>query len=363
MPSGSWLSLPRGDGNRPRLFRINKTAVFEGGRIETHGVAVLEVTTPEEVERIVSDGSTLWATGVTPVDISVESYHYGADVRGTYVSGPGPSAAAADGFLPLSLAVSFFFMWAIAGSGQPSNYVRLMAFRDTKTLRRSIVAVAFYYSLIYFPLVIIFCCARILLPGMEAESDRIMPAMVIFLTDNAGVAWLGGLLVAAPFAAVMSTVDSFLLTISSALVRDVYQRNINPHVTERRLRRMSYVVTMLVGSGAMLGAANPPQFLQDIIVYTGSGLAACFLGPVVFALYWPRANAAGCTAGMAAGFGAHLAMYTAGAFANGSFFLPVRILDLDPIIVGLVVSFASVYAVTRLTAPPSQELVRKYFYV
>ena len=39
--------------------------------------------------------------------------------------------------------------------------------------------------------------------------------------------------------------------------------------------------------GAMLGAVNPPQFLQDITVYTGSGLAACFLGPMVFA---PDAN-------------------------------------------------------------------------
>ena len=147
---------------------------------------------------------------------------YGSDAPGAYVSGPGPSRGAADGFLPLSLVISFFFMWAIAGTGQPSNFVWLMAFNSARTLRFSIATMAVHYSLIYFPLIIIFCCARILLPGMEAESDRIMPAMVVFLTENAGIAWLGGLLVAAPFAAVMSTVDSFLLMISSALVRDVY---------------------------------------------------------------------------------------------------------------------------------------------
>ena len=45
--------------------------------------------------------------------------------------------------------------------------------------------------------------------------------------------WLAGLLVAAPFAAVMSTVDSFLLMISSAIVRDVYQRDINPAASEK----------------------------------------------------------------------------------------------------------------------------------
>ena len=117
--------------------------------------------------------------------------------KGLYVTGPGPSPSSADGFLPLSLAFSFFFMWAISGSGQPSSMVRLMAFKDTITLRRSIFTVAMYYSMIYFPLVIIFCCARILLPGMENESDRIMPAMAIFLTENIGLGWLAGLLVAA----------------------------------------------------------------------------------------------------------------------------------------------------------------------
>ena len=112
----------------------------------------------------------------------------------------------------------------------------------------------------------------------------------------------------------------------------------------------------------MLGAVNPPQFLQDIIVYTGSGLASCFLGPMVFALYWPRANTAGCSAGMAAGFLAHLSLYLAGWIWKGSFFEPYRVFNMDPIILGLVVSFLTVYVVTLWTPAPSKELVRRYFY-
>ncbi len=128
------------------------------------------------------------------------------------------------------------------------------------------------------------------------------------------------------------------------------------------MKYMSYACTMVVGTAAMLGAVNPPQFLQDIIVYTGSGLAACFLAPMVFALYWPRANVQGCSAGMLAGFSAHLSMYVGGIFVNGSFYDPVRLFDCNPIIVGLFVSFASVYIVTRLTPPPPKELVQRYFY-
>lgn len=329
----------------------------------------------EHNDRALLNAPGLSALSFTPV--LMKDYRYGSNREGVYVTGPGPeppsleetaratatsSEREFDGFLPLGLAISFFFMWAISGSGQPHTMVRLMAFRNTLTLRRAIFTVAMYYTLIYFPLVIIFCCARILLPGMDLESDRIMPQMAVTLTRDIGQGWLAGLLVAAPFAAVMSTVDSFLLMISSGLVRDLYQRNVNPDISEKNVKRLSYLITLTVGAGAMLGAVNPPQFLQDIIVYTGSGLAACFLGPMVFALYWPRTNSVGCIAGMLAGFLAHLAMYVGGIYQNGSFFEPVRILSMNPVVVGLVVSFAAVYGVTRVTPPPPDDLVRKYFY-
>jgi Na+/proline symporter len=288
-------------------------------------------------------------------------YRYGYDQPGVYVTGPGPHPADDLGFLPLSVAISFFFMWAISGAGQPSSMVRLMAFNNSMTLRRSIFTVAVYYSLIYFPLVIIFCCARVFLPAMEANSDAVMPRTAVYLSHYVGAPWLAGVVIAAPFAAVMSTVDSFLLLCSSAVVRDIYQRNINPQASQATLKRLSYLTTLLIGGGAMLGAVNPPQFLQDIIVYTGSGLAACFLGPMAYALYWPRVNKQGAIAGMLAGFLAHLAMHVIGMIVYGSFFRPATVLGFEPVVVGLLVSFATVYVVSRLTPPPPVELVRKYF--
>ena len=387
---GDWLKLSKDtpDGKtKDRLFRVTGEKAIVSGKSSVSDVGVLEIMTEGEIKRIFSrkDIDIRSDLQIDPQSLDMTAYVFGGEEdrngngkldegedrnnngqldhprEGMYVTGPGPDEREMNGFLPLSLAISFFFMWAISGSGQPSSMVRLMAFKDTITLRRSIFTVALYYSMIYFPLVIIFCCARILMPGMENESDRIMPAMAVFLTENIGLGWLAGLLVAAPFAAVMSTVDSFLLMISSALVRDIYQRNINPDVQEKTIKILSYVFTVLVGFGAMLGAVNPPQFLQDIIVYTGSGLAAAFLGPMVFALYWPRSNASGCISGMLAGFAAHLAMYIGGIFANGSFFQPYRMLDFDPIIVGLFTSFTVTFVVTLLTAPPPRDLVQKYF--
>ncbi len=367
LEQGTWIRVPAsGEDAEPRLFKVIPAEAV-GEPLSERGapwVAVLEITSSGDRSQVLKTHEGQVRSDLALGELVLKDYKYGAEEgrKGVYVTGPGPDPGSDAGFLPLSLVISFFFMWAISGTGQPSSMVRLMAFKDTVTLRRSIFTVAIYYSLIYFPLVIIFCCARVLMPGMEAESDRIMPAMAVFLTENVGAGWLAGLLIAAPFAAVMSTVDSFLLMISSGLVRDIYQRNMNPEASERRLKRLSYLFTLLVGGAALLGAVNPPQFLQDIIVYTGSGLAACFLAPMVYALYWPRSNVQGCMAGMLAGFAAHLSMYVGGIWANGGFFKPYKLLDFDPIIVGLLVSFVAGYLVTKWTPPPPGDLVRKYFH-
>ena len=70
------------------------------------------------------------------------------------LTGPGP-----DDYLPIGLAFSFFLLWTLGAMGQPVGMVRLMACRDTPTLRRSLFLIGIYYALIYFPLVITFVCA------------------------------------------------------------------------------------------------------------------------------------------------------------------------------------------------------------
>lgn len=362
--SGTWIATDSDDGTS-RLFRTGTDVKIVAGQQVTAGepVKMMELVNASDIKQVLENPDVYTIVrDLQLVELSQTPYEYGAQQKGTYVTGPGPSPNSDVGFLPLSLAFSFFFMWAISGAGQPSSHVRLMAFNNTDTLRKAIFTVAIYYTLIYFPLVMIFCCSRLLMPGMEMESDRIMPAMAVFLTEGVGMGWLAGLLVAAPFAAVMSTVDSFLLMISSAVVRDIYQRNVNPDASEAKIKKMTYAVTIIVGTAAMLGAVNPPQFLQDIIVYTGSGLAACFLAPTVFMLYWPRSNKEGCMIGMLSGFTAHFSMYLLGAFTNGSFFKPHLLMNMDPIIVGLFVSFLATYIGCLISPAPPRRLVKKYFY-
>jgi sodium/pantothenate symporter len=280
------------------------------------------------------------------------------------ITGPGP-----DSFLGPGLAVSYFFLWTIGSMGQPVGMVRLMACRDTPTLRRALFMIGFYYALIYLPLVVTFVCARALY-GDEylANSDSIMPATALRLTAD----WplLGGLILAAPYAAAMSAVAGFLLLMSSSLVRDIYQRNINPMVSPRLVRGVTYGTTAVVGIIVTVAAFWPPRFLQYLIIFTGSGMACTYLGPTVLALYWRRATRAGALASLVGGFLTVLLLWCLGYLGVGKTglsgpaaerFAPFCPFGLDPLIYGLLVSFALGILLSWFTHALPEKDVDRYF--
>jgi Na+/pantothenate symporter len=264
-------------------------------------------------------------------------------------------------FHPLGLAISYFIMWAITAMGQPGMMVRLMAFKDSKTLKRAMLIVTGYFAMIYIPLVFIFTAARILLPYIPPESaDKAMVLVATRIVGNLGPwhAVLAAVFVAAPFAAVMSTVDSFLLLISSSIVRDIYQRSINPNVTEKVARWVSYVTTVIVGVVVTVLATRTIDFLQYIVVFTSSGFACTFLAPTLLGIYWKGMTREGALASAIGGLGVILLFFIPTLFGGGR----INFLGLHPVIWGLAGSFLLGVIISRLTGPSPPHLVRRYFY-
>jgi len=286
-----------------------------------------------------------------------------------FAFGPGAGRA----FHPIGLAVSYFFMWAITGMGQPSTLVRLMAFRDSKTLRYSIIYLTIYNALIYIPLVFIFVAARSILPNLSA-SDDVMPSMVIKLANP----YAAGLILAAPYGAVLSTVSGWLLIVSSGLVRDIYQRFFRPAAGEREIAWASYSTTILIGVIASLIALRSPAYLQLIIVFSSTGMAAAFLMPAILGSFWRRATATGAIASMATGAGVTLMLYLIGSLGTETLhldwllsenppigapsrFRPYYLLGLDPCIWGLSSSLVAGIVGSLLSPPPPEERVALLF--
>ena len=351
IPKGTWIK------QKGQVYRIAETATIPGGATSSEPVGVLQITTPFEVDRLLGKiDKTDWNITVT----QRTPYARGANQVGVYVSNPGPSSRHAAGFLAISTAISFFIFFPFATTGQPSNMVRLLSFKDTRTLRISIVAVSLYFSFIYFSLVVIFCCARVLMPGMEIDPDRAMPDFAALLTSNTGMPWLAGLLVAAPFAAVMSSVDSFLLVVSSAVVRDIYQGHIHENAPEKKVIRLTHTVTVVVGILAVLCVLNPPTYLQDLIIFASGGMAGCFLIPIVLALYWRRMTSAATIAGMLGGTLAHLTL-TGWGWLEYQEFKPYLLLGLDPFVWDILGSTMACVAVAMISRPPDPRLVSRFF--
>jgi SSS family solute:Na+ symporter/sodium/pantothenate symporter len=293
-----------------------------------------------------------------------------ATARGMEIAGDGfafgPGAGRA--FHPLGLAFSFFVMWAITGMGQPSTMVRLMAFRDTRTLRYSIIYLVIYNAIVYIPLILIFVAARSILPDLGNKSDQVMPRLVIALANP----YLAGLILAAPYGAVMSTVSGFLLIISSGLVRDVYQRFLRPSASEKEIEWASYSATVAVGLMVAVVALRPPEFLQLIVVFASSGMASSFLMPAILGCFWRRATAGGALAAMLVGAGVTLGLYGYGSYLgrNGidqgigppsSGFGAYYLLGFEPCVWGLSLSLVAGIVGSLATAPPDPKRIALLF--
>jgi sodium/pantothenate symporter len=279
---------------------------------------------------------------------------------GGYAFGPGFSKTGA-AFLPLGAAISFFFIWPIGGIGSPASMVRVMACKDTDTMRRSIVLLSFYNLLIYLPLVVICICGRALMPAV-AHEDEIIPRLAIWSgRDLAGGSFVSGLILAAPFGAVMATVSTYLVVIASGVVRDVYQRFFRPGAEDSEIRWVSYFVMILLGAIGVAANIRPVAFLQMLIIFSTTATASTFVAPALMLAFWRRSTAAGTMAAMMAGACSILALFIAGSIASGTAFAPYALLGLDPIVWGLAVSGVAGVVVSLLTPAPPAELVSRMF--
>jgi SSS family solute:Na+ symporter/sodium/pantothenate symporter len=272
-------------------------------------------------------------------------------------------------FLPLSLAISFFIVWIWGGVGAPAGLVRLMASQNTNVIRRSIYMLSIYNMGIYLPLIVICICGRALIPSLE-KSDQIIPRMAIMTTSNwPGGSFVAGLILAAPFGAVMATVSSYLVVLSSGIVRDIYQRFIRPEADRDHLRRVAWAA--MIGAGVISVAVSwyPVNYLQAFIVFSTSGAAATFLIPALMACYWRRATPTGVFAAMISGALVVLALYLTGIFSllpqpligAATTFRPYYLLGFDPLIWGILVSMLCGITGSLLSAPLDDELVSRMF--
>lgn len=208
-------------------------------------------------------------------------------------------------------------------SSDQSIVQRYLTTPDTRSAVRALwgdVAVSIPWAFVAFALgtaLYLFYKANpgFLLPGTEADS--VVP---VFIAQQmpAGVA---GLIIAAIFAAAMSSLDSTIHSLSTVCVRDFYGR-LSKRATEAReffVARWLTVFFGLIGTLAAMGiAAYDVKSLWDLFIRIMGLFVGSLSGLFVMGLFLKRCHGGGALAGALA---SAVAVYMVSAFTPVHFFL------------------------------------------
>ena len=94
--------------------------------------------------------------------------------------------------------------------------------------------------------------------------------------------WFGGILLAAIFSAIMSTIDSQLLVSSSALSEDFYCKAIKKQASQKEIVLVGRVCVIIISIIALIMAMDRDNTILGIVSYAWGGIrAAGFVCPVL----------------------------------------------------------------------------------
>jgi cation/acetate symporter len=169
---------------------------------------------------------------------------------------------------------------------------------------------------------------------------------------------ISGLVAAGGLAAALSTADGLLLTISNAMVRDLYSHEIDQRITPERRVILSKFALLAVALVAAVVASLKPADILPLVAASFSLAASAFVPAMVLGIFWRGATRQGAAAGMVTGLGVSIYYMLVNAPGFRAFFgmppghdLWFGIQSLSAGVFGVPVGFAMVVVTSLLTRP------------
>lgn len=238
--------------------------------------------------------------------------------------------------------VSFFFLNLIPYTSDQTVVQRYLTVRDEKAAAKSL----WTNGLLTLPGIIVFFGLGTTLfvyyldnPAVISSSrpDELLPYYIVQELP-VGVA---GIVIAAIFAASMSSLDSSMNSITSAYITDIharFRRNTSDQGNLRQARWLTIWIGVVgTGSAMWIAAANVEfifDFFQEVLGLFGGGLAGIF----ILAVFLPRANGAGAIAGL---FGSALITWLVRSQTDITVYLYGAVGVVSCVVIGYVVSLMS----------------------
>ncbi|MBQ9936310.1 MAG: sodium/pantothenate symporter [Lachnospiraceae bacterium] len=205
---------------------------------------------------------------------------------------PGWDRLTGTGYTTGSL-LSFWVLVGVGVLGLPQTAVRGMGFKDTKSCHKAMLIGTIVAGVLMIGMHVAGAWAGALVGDQEfASSDYVIPTLI----QNIMPVGVAGLFLAAPMAAVMSTVSSLLILASASLVKDLWKNYIvkedekKVEKYNKNLSTTSFFVTIIIGLIVFLLTLTPPDIIFWINLFAMGGLECAFLWPIVGGVFYKRGN-------------------------------------------------------------------------
>ncbi|MBR5328597.1 MAG: sodium/pantothenate symporter [Firmicutes bacterium] len=254
---------------------------------------------------------------------------------------PGWDKLTQTGYTPGSL-LSFWVLVGVGVIGLPPTAVRGMGFKNTKSLHSAMLIGTIVAGLLMIGMHVGGVWAGALVGGQEfTSSDYVIP-YVIQQIMPVGVA---GIFLAAPMAAVMSTVSSLLILASASIIKDLWgtyvvkDDPIRKARFEKHLPKTSFLTTMFIGLLVFLLTLNPPDIIFWVNLFAMGGLEACFFWPIVGGVFYKKGNKQAAISASVVGVVTYVLSYQFG----------LTVFNINAIVWGLLFSGITYFAVGKAT--------------
>jgi len=205
---------------------------------------------------------------------------------------------------PLEISVRWLglvLIVALGASVYPHAVQRIYAARSERTLKRALGRMALMPPFTAGLVFLVGIAGVALFPGLDAGESEQLVGMIAGRVAGLGPLWFVAMLLlfGGVVAAIVSTADSALLSLSSLISHDLYGR-LGRDADEARQVRVGKLWSLVIVGALLFVAWNPPTTLYGIFVLKLELLVQ--LAPAFFVgLYWSRLAAGPVLVGMIAG--------------------------------------------------------------
>ena len=209
--------------------------------------------------------------------------------------------------------ISYALLLGCGAAIYPQAIQRLYSSRSVAVLKRSLTLMAFMPLTTTLVALVCGLTAAVVLPDLsKADSDQVLARLCAMVMGDSVLAyWLVVAVFAAALAALMSTADSALLSISSMFTKDIYQPYFRPQAQEAELTKVGKISTWVivivlvwVAIGVDITLVRLLELKFEILIQ----VVPCFF----MGLYWKRLTASTALVGMVCGLVVALGLTWAG---------------------------------------------------